>query len=86
MGNDGHGCKVQLMHKLGEIVNKGRHFVVAVGLPLAVPMASQVGCYDVPILAQFLRCPVPAAAMITPAMDQEQRRRVGVAPIHMMQA
>ena len=38
-----------------------------------------------PVVAQFLCHPIPAARMIAAAMDQEQGRRVGVAPVDIIQ-
>ena len=48
-------------------------------------MATQVRCNDVPIMAQFLSHPVPAARMVAAAMDQEQGRRIGISPIDIVQ-
>ena len=48
-------------------------------------MATQVRCNDVPIMAQFLSNPVPAARMVAAAMDQKQGWRIGVAPIDIVQ-
>src|SRR5262249_29250770 len=41
---------------------------------------------DVPVLPQCRGDPIPIAAMISPAMDQQQRRRARVSPIDVMQA
>jgi len=46
--------------------------------------------YDMIVLAKNFRCPIPAARMIAPAMDQDQRRlgvpiRIIFAPIEIMQ-
>src|SRR5471032_2780695 len=63
------------------VVDVGRHIVVAVGRPLAVAVSPQVGTDDVPVAAQFLRDPIPIPTVISAAVNQKQRRRIGIAPI-----
>ena len=81
MGDDRDRRQPLLMDELVDVVDVRRHGVVAVRRPLAVAMPAQVGTDDVPVVTQGLRHPVPVAAVVPPAVDQEQRRRVGVAPI-----
>ena len=49
-------------------------------------MAPQIGADHVVTVAEGGGDPVPVTAMIAPAMQQDQRRRVGVAPIDVMHA
>src|SRR5438477_11160002 len=48
-------------------------------------MAAQIRRQDVPVLAQRRGDPVPVAAVVAPAMHQQQRRRGRVAPIDVME-
>ena len=75
-----------LMDELRQVVDVRRHLVVPVGRPLAVAMPAQVRADDVPIAPQLLRDPVPVPAMVAPAVNEEKRRRVGIAPIDIVHA
>src|SRR5262249_16444524 len=86
MRHDGHGRELLLMDELGEIVDVARHVVIAVGRPLAVAVTAQVGRDDVPLVPQPRGDPIPVAAMIAPAVEQDQRRRPRIAPVDVMQA
>ena len=81
MGNDADGGEVELMDQLRQIVNKCGHFVIAIGRPRAVAMAPQIRGNDMPVMTQFFGYPIPATRVIAAAMDQEQRRRVGITPV-----
>ena len=85
MRHDGHWRQFLLMDQLGQVVDIGGGRVIAVGRPLAVAVAAQIGGEDVPVMAQRLRQPIPVAAMVAPAMDEEERRRAGVAPVDIVQ-
>lgn len=86
VSDDGDRRQFLLMDELGEVVDVAGHGVAAVGRPLAVPVAAQIGRDDVPVMAQRLGDPIPVPAMVPAAMKEEQRRRAGVAPIHVVQA
>ena len=73
------------MNELGQVVDIGLHVVVAFRRPFAVTVASEIRCDNMPILSQFLGDPVPASAMVTPAMHEKQRWRALIAPICVMQ-
>ena len=75
----------QRVDQLGKVVDESIHRIVSVGRPGAVAVAPRVRRDDMPVLAQFLRHPVPAAAVVTAAVLQNQRRRIGVAPIDIVQ-
>ena len=49
-------------------------------------MAADVGGDDVIVAAQILGHPVPVAAVVAPAVQQDQRRGLGVAPVGVVQA
>ena len=85
MRDDRHRRQLLLMDQLREVVDIGGDRIAAVGRPLAVAVTAQIGRQDVPVVAQRLRHPVPVAAMVAPAMHQQQRRRAGIAPIDVMQ-
>ena len=80
MRDDRHRRQLLLMDQLAEIVDIGRGRVVAVGRPLAVAMAAQIGRQHMPVAAQRRRDPVPVAAMVAPAMHEQQRRRARDCP------
>ena len=48
-------------------------------------MAAQIGRHDMEMRLQFARDRIPVAAMVEPAMDQDQRRRGFVAPVGIVQ-
>ena len=75
----------KLMNELRDIVGVINHVVGAAGDPLTVTMSAQVGCDHVVMLTEFTRHPVPVAAMITTTMHQQQRRCLGIPPIHVVQ-
>src|SRR5580700_683108 len=85
MRDDGDRRQLLLMDQLRQVVDIGGRRIVAVGGPLAVAMAAQIGRQDVPVLAQRGSHPVPIAAMVAPAMDEQKRRRARVAPVDVMQ-
>ena len=47
-------------------------------------MATQIRTDDVPIVAQFLRDPVPIMRMILSPMNQHEKWRIGISPIQIM--
>jgi hypothetical protein len=86
VGYDRHLLLPERVDQLREVVDEGVHRVVAFGRPFAVAVAAQVGADDVPVAAQFLGHPVPAAAMIAPAVLEDQQGRLRVAPVDVVQA
>ena len=86
MGHDGHLVMSQRVDQLGKVIDEGIYLVIAVRRPGAVAMTAQVRRDDVPVLGQFLGHPVPAAAMVAPAMLKDQRRGIGIAPIDIVEA
>ena len=86
MSDDSQRRQMPLIDQLREVVDVVRHCVMAGIRPLRVAMPAQIGCDDVILVRQRPRDPVPVAAMVAPAVDQQQRRRVRVPPIHVMQA
>ena len=84
--NDRQRRQLLLVDQLREVIDAGAHRIVAISRPAAVAVTAQVRRDDVPVMAQFLGHPVPAAAMVPPAMQQDQGRRIGIAPIDIMKA
>ena len=74
-----------LMDQLGEIVDVGGDLIVA-SRPLAVAVTAQIGGDDMLVVLQAGSDPVPIAAMIASAMQQQQRGRIGISPIDVMQS
>src|SRR5215471_12628122 len=85
VADESDGRKPTLMNELREVVDIARHAVVAVLRPLAIAMPTQIRRDDVPAIAQSPRYPVPIARMIAAAMDQDERGRIRVSPIEIMQ-
>ena len=61
------------------------HGVAAADRPLRVAVAAQVGGDDVEVAPQILRHPVPVAGVVAAAVDQQQRRLVGIPPVDVLQ-
>ena len=68
-----------LAHELGEVVDVIDHRVARAVHPLRVAVTAQVGRDHVVAIAQRQGDPVPGAAMVASAVDEDQRRRGGVA-------
>jgi hypothetical protein len=85
MGDDAAGGQALLVDELGEVVDEGAHRIVAAGRPGAVAMAAQVRGDDVVVGAQLGGDPVPVAAVVAAAVHQDQRRRVRIAPVDVVQ-
>ena len=62
-------------HQAGQIVDVIGQAVAAAGRPPGIAMAAKVGRDDMKIRPQRLRQMIPAAGMIEPAVNQQQRRR-----------
>ena len=71
VGDDRHGRQPLLVDELGEVVDVAGHRVAAVGGPLAVAVAAQVGRDDVPVVPQGRRRPVPVATVVAPAVHEQ---------------
>src|SRR3546814_3864439 len=76
MGDDGERLQRELVDELRDVADIVRHRIDAALDPFGIAMSAQVGGDDVPVVAQPLRHPVPVAAMIAPAVNQQQRRLV----------
>ena len=72
------------MDQLGEIINISRDCVIAVGRPLAVAVTAQIRRQNMPVMPQCIGDPIPVAAVVAPAMDEEKRRRLRIPPINIM--
>ena len=70
---------------MGQIVDAAHHRILSLSGPLAVAMTAKVRRYDVPVFLEFLCDPVPAAAMVSPAMNQNERRGVFVSPVDIVE-
>ena len=58
---------------------------IAVADTIGVAVPTQVGCDDVIVVLQARGRPVPVVRMVAVAVDQQQGRRVGVAPVEVVQ-
>src|SRR3546814_11757515 len=74
MGDDRDRRQLLLVDELGDVIDMGRRRIAAVGGPLAVAMAPEVGRDDVKVRPQLLRHPIPVASMIATAVRSEERR------------
>ena len=84
--DDGGRREAGLVEELRDVVHVVRQHVGAALDPLGVPVAPEVGGDDVVVLAERLGHPVPAPAMVPPAVHEEEGRRVRVAPVHVVEA
>src|SRR3546814_1943819 len=74
MADDGERLQLELVDELRDVADIVRHRIDAALDPFGIAVSAQVGGDDVPVVAQPLRHPVPVAAMIAPAVNQQQRR------------
>ena len=75
-----------LVYELRDVGDVVDHRVVATEHPLGITVATQVRSDDVVVAAQVLRYPVPVAAVVAAAVDEQQGRGSFVSPIGVMQA
>jgi hypothetical protein len=73
------------MDQLRQVIDVVGHRVVAGRRPGGVTVSPQVRSDHMKIFAHIGGDPVPVPAVIAPAMQQDQRRRVGIAPVHVVQ-
>src|SRR3972149_1343405 len=59
--------------------------IVTGARPLAVSVPPKIGGDDVPLLTQRRGDPVPVATMVAAAVDEEQGRPSGIAPVHVVE-
>ena len=74
-----------LVKQLGDVVYVVDHRVVRAYHPLRVAVAAQVRSDHVIAVAQFAGDPVPVAAVVPRTMHEDQERRVGIPPVHVVQ-
>jgi hypothetical protein len=86
MGADRHLLLAQRIDQVGEIQQQRGHGVIGIGRPGAVAMAAQIRGDHVPVGGQFARDPVHRMGMVEAAVLQDQRRRIRVAPVEIVQA
>ena len=78
--------KLLLMDQLREVVHVLAHAIARTRRPLRVAVAAQIDGDDVVVGPQALRDPVPVVCVVAVAVDEQQRRRFGVAPVEVVQA
>jgi hypothetical protein len=72
-------------HQAAKVIDIVRQAVAASFRPFGIAVAAQIGRHDMEMRLQFARDRIPVAAMVEPAMDQDQRRRGFVAPVGIVQ-
>ena len=82
--DDRDRLQVLLGDELGDVVDVVDHGVAGAVDPLRVPVSAQIGGDDVVVVAQGLRHPVPVAAVVASAVDEEQGRLLFVPPVDIM--
>ena len=80
MADERDGEQLQVLEQLRHVEDVVDHGVLPAARPLRIAVAAQVGGDDVELLAQFLRHPVPVAAVVPAAVDEHHRRRAGRCP------
>src|ERR1051326_213627 len=85
MADDSHRREVPLVDQLREVIDVVRGSVMPGIGPLRVAVTAEVRGDDVIFVPQRGRDPVPVAAMVPPAMDEQQRWGVRVAPVDVVQ-
>ena len=87
VSDDRYWCKILPMWiQLRQVIDVVGHGVVTCRGPGGIAVPAQIGRNDVVVSAQIGGDPVPIAAVIAPAMQQDERRRVRIAPVHVVQS
>ncbi len=85
MAGDRDLARADVPHEAREIVDIFGQRVAAAPGPVGIAVPAQVRGEHVKMRLQRARDRVEAAAMIAPAVNQQQRRRALVAPVRIMQ-
>src|ERR1700674_2365419 len=85
VSDDGNRCEFDLMSDLRQVVDIGCHRVITVRGPGAVAVAAQIRGHDMPVGAQAVGHPIPAAAMVPSAVSQQQWRCRRIPPVDVVQ-
>src|SRR3546814_6054110 len=85
MRDDRQRAEIELMDQLREVIDEAVHVVIAVRRPGAVAMPAQVGGDDMITALQLFGDPVPVAAMVAAAVDEQPWRGAAVAPVDIVQ-
>ena len=86
VADDGDRSDTQLVDQLGKVVDHVVSRIIAIADPVAVTVASVIERDHMPVLAQLLGHPVPAARMVAPAVHEDQRGLSAIAPVEIVQA
>src|SRR3546814_7960005 len=78
MRDDRQRAEIELMDQLREVIDEAVHVVIAVRRPGAVAMPAQVGGDDMITALQLFGDPVPVAAMVAAAVDEQQWRGAAI--------
>src|SRR3546814_16195392 len=79
MRDDRQRAEIELMDQLREVIDEAVHVVIAVRRPGAVAMPAQVGGDDMITALQLLCDPVPVAAMVAAAVEEQEWRGAAIA-------
>src|SRR5580704_6482466 len=86
MPDNAEGRKLLHADELCEIKYVGGHRIVAIARPGAVTVPAQIRSDHIPVVAQCLRRPIPAAAVIAAAVQKNEWRRGRITPVGVVQA
>ena len=86
MSNHGDWRHIFLPQQLRNIVDIVDLAIRAAHHPLTVAVAAQIRCNDVVVVAKLFSYPVPVAAVITAAVNQDHWRCFRISPIYIVQS
>src|SRR3546814_14897044 len=79
LGDDRDRRQLLLVAELGDVIDMGRRRLAAVGAPLAVAMAPEVGRDVVKVRRQLFAPPTPIAPSTATTRQREEGAAVGIA-------
>jgi hypothetical protein len=85
MADHGEIVELESLHQLGHVEDELRLAVHASDRPGAVAVTAKIRGDDVVVTTQVAGHPVPAAGVVPTAVDQEQRGRTLVSPVHVVE-
>src|ERR1700722_2396188 len=77
--------RLQRVQQLAEVEYVIGYRVRAADRPIGIAMTAQVRRHDMKMLAQVERDEIPTARVITAAVQQDSKRLVVIAPVHVME-
>ena len=85
MGDDADREALERFQQRRHVEDVVDHGIRAADRPCRIAVAAEVGCDDVEGAAELSGDPVPAPAVVPPAVQEQQRGVLDIAPIHVVE-